>query len=554
MRYISLNTRSSKENVVRHHLLPLMSWLFALSWLFSNNAPSVSAHPRHVADYPYPHVHSLVRDPANAQHIFALGNPEAYESFDGGRSWEVRGAGVPTAHYARLLFAPQSDTLWSYTPGIAGFHRSSDGGRTWPKQTDFLLRDVVVREVNGKAQLLAVAHDLRFMVSPDGGITWHARSVPWGQAGDARLAQLADAAQTLIVVASGKTYRSIDGGITWQHVGSWPAQVTPVRLFASANERVVYAIAHRGQYDPRPVGNTLLRTLDQGRTWQTAGIRGTWAAVGAYGDRVVAATWRGDVWYHDGGRWDAANAWQRWPLALVQPPHLREDVNPTPTVTDLLPGPDGDLVVSTVLGMYRAEQEGLPLQLRSRGLIPTAALPTAPLASEMFSPTSRYFGATGHSVDGAFLAAWEHAGGVAGLGYPLTEPYLERSVHTNIDQLVQLFERGRLEQNAAGTVLAARIVAETYGIEARTERSEGKDCAWSEPTGHNICGKLLTAWQARGAEAGLGWPLDEATVQNNRRVQHFERGRLEESLSEPYAPVQMGLVGREEAQRRGWLP
>lgn len=513
------------------------------------------AHDEHPADYPYPHVHSLVRDPADAQHIFALGNPEAYESFDGGQTWQVRGGGVPTAHYARLLFEPVSAHLFAYTPGIPGFHRSVNGGWSWPQQTDLLLRDVIVRHTGTTVELLAVTHDLRFVASHDGGVSWAERPAPWTGAGDARLIQLAGSPEALLVVAGGATYHSIDAGASWDRFASWPAELTPVRLYPAADQRAVYAIAHRGQFDSRPVGNTLLRSLDEGRSWQVASapLSGSdlWAAIGARGGRAVVATWRGDVWYADDGSWAEADTWRRWPLALVQPIHLREDVNPTPTVTDLLPGPQGELVVSTVLGMYRAEQAGLALELRSRGLIPTAALLTAPIATTQNHPGHLHFPQTGHMLGAPFRAAWDRLGGLLTLGYPLTEPYLERSIETGADLRVQLFERGRLELHPDGQVLAARIVVETQPFAPPVDAQPG--CLHSMSTGHNICGELLRAWRVFGAESWLGLPLDEASVQDGVRAQLFERGRLEQRLARP-GSIMLGLVGREEAQRRGWLP
>lgn len=513
------------------------------------------AHDEHPADYPYPHVHSLVRDPADPQHIFALGNPEAYESFDGGQTWQVRGGGVPTAHYARLLFEPVSGQLFAYTPGIAGFHRSVDSGWSWPQQTDLLLRDVIVRHTGSMVELLAVTHDLRFVASHDGGVSWAERAAPWAGAGDARLIRLADAPEVLLAVAGGATYRSADAGQSWERFASWPAELTPVRLYPAADRRAVYAIAHHGQFDSRPVGNTLLRSLDEGRSWQLASapLMGSdlWAAIGARGDRVVAATWRGDVWYVEDGNWAGVDVWRRWPLALVQPIHLREDVNPTPTVTDLLPGPHGELVVSTVLGMYRAEQAGLALELRSRGLVPTAALLTASVAGAQNHPDHRHFPQTGHMLGAPFRAAWERLGGLPTLGYPITEPYLERNIETGADLRVQLFERGRLEQHLDGQVMAARIVAETQPIAPPVAPQPG--CLYSAPTGHTICGELLRAWRSFGAEGWLGLPLDEARLDADLRVQLFERGRLEQRLDRPDA-IMLGLVGREEAQRRGWLP
>jgi hypothetical protein len=197
-----------------YRLLWLCCLLLVVSGAHLVRPTTTLAHDAHPADYPYPHVHSLVRDPADAQHIFALGNPEAYESFDGGQTWQMRGGGVPTAHYARLLFEPISGQLFAYTPGIAGFHRSIDGGWSWPLQSDLLLRDVIVRATGGAVELLAVAHDLRFVVSHDGGASWTERAAPWTGAGDARLIRLAGAPETLLVVAGGATYRSTDAGLS----------------------------------------------------------------------------------------------------------------------------------------------------------------------------------------------------------------------------------------------------------------------------------------------------------------------------------------------------
>jgi hypothetical protein len=101
-------------------------------------------------------------------------------------------------------------------------------------------------------------------------------------------------------------------------------------------------------------------------------------------------------------------------------------------------------------------------------------------------------------------------------------------------------------------VTAARLVVETLPAQAAAAPVRG--CHYSAATGHNICDRLLQRWRELGAESWLGLPLDEAHVQNGVRIQHFERGRLMQSLNSRASSVTIGLVGREEAQRRGWLP
>jgi hypothetical protein len=258
------------------------------------------------------------------------------------------------------------------------------------------------------------------------------------------------------------------------------------------------------------------------------------------------------VWRFAGGVWQEASAWQRWPLALVQPLDLRQDVNPTPTITDLLPAADGTLVVSTVLGIYRSAQWGLPLQLRSRGLVPTAALLTAPRMAPIEHAGMLHFAATGQMLDAPFVGPWQALGGMRTLGYPISAPYLERDVDTREDRLVQLFERGRLEQTESGAVMPARMVAAVHPVEPAAAPVAG--CDYVAATGHNLCGALRQEWYRLGAERWLGLPLGEAVVVDGVRMQLFERGRLEEHIVGGKPVTMLGLVGREEAQRRGWLP
>ena len=61
------------------------------------------------------------------------------------------------------------------------------------------------------------------------------------------------------------------------------------------------------------------------------------------------------------------------------------------------------------------------------------------------SETNAYFPQTGHTLSGAFLDYWKANGGLAQFGYPLSEPFLEKSPTDGKVYTVQYFERNRFE-------------------------------------------------------------------------------------------------------------
>lgn len=56
-----------------------------------------------------------------------------------------------------------------------------------------------------------------------------------------------------------------------------------------------------------------------------------------------------------------------------------------------------------------------------------------------------YFAETGHTLSGKFLERWRATGGLAIYGYPISEPFVERSKADGKDYTVQYFERNRFE-------------------------------------------------------------------------------------------------------------
>lgn len=56
-----------------------------------------------------------------------------------------------------------------------------------------------------------------------------------------------------------------------------------------------------------------------------------------------------------------------------------------------------------------------------------------------------YFPESGHTLDGIFLGFWQHNGGLATFGYPVSEPFDEQNDQDGLHYTVQYFERSRFE-------------------------------------------------------------------------------------------------------------
>jgi glucose/arabinose dehydrogenase len=93
-------------------------------------------------------------------------------------------------------------------------------------------------------------------------------------------------------------------------------------------------------------------------------------------------------------------------------------------------------------GRYRVLLGLLGTQLTARRRATDAAFQPAP---DAHAPDGRFFPQTGHNLAGPFRAYWEQHGGLAIYGYPLSEPFSERSATDGKVYTVQYFERNRFE-------------------------------------------------------------------------------------------------------------
>jgi uncharacterized protein YkwD len=154
--------------------------------------------------------------------------------------------------------------------------------------------------------------------------------------------------------------------------------------------------------------------------------------------------------------------------------------------------------------------------------------------------------ANGLAIAPEFAGYYAAMGGPATLGDPLGGAFWHN------DQLVQYFERARLEYQpgALEPVHMGRLGAEA---------TAGRDFPTTEPfasteerwylaeTGHSLAEPFLSAWLTRGGVARFGFPISEPMTEVGRTVQYFERTRFEHHPERVGAAdeVQLGALGRE---------
>ncbi|MGN6757457.1 MAG: hypothetical protein ACTHMJ_13830 [Thermomicrobiales bacterium] len=185
---------------------------------------------------------------------------------------------------------------------------------------------------------------------------------------------------------------------------------------------------------------------------------------------------------------------------------------------------------------------------------------TSPYSSD---PGRVYLPPTGHALTAHAAAAWLQYGGVALLGYPLSEEFVENGL------VVQVFERGKLVWSPQGepslalvgadyarrqhdpATLAALALHDCRTAPAPPEASSGPvaddtrpaclaDAAYFPETQHTLRGAFATFWTQHGGLAQFGYPLSEEFVSQGQVVQYFERARFELG---PNGEVRLTRVG-----------
>jgi hypothetical protein len=168
-----------------------------------------------------------------------------------------------------------------------------------------------------------------------------------------------------------------------------------------------------------------------------------------------------------------------------------------------------------------------------------------------------YVEETGHSIS-IFAEAFDNMGGVHGLGFPLTEPFIQKTADGQ-QRWVQYFEKAIIEhhpENASPndfqiTSLGADRFKQRYSDGVPAERVvPGEASHTFEETGHTVRGVFLKRWYDGGELRRFGYPLsgsfeEQSDVDGQTYiVQYFERTVMEyhPELKPPH-DVQLAALG-----------
>jgi len=173
-------------------------------------------------------------------------------------------------------------------------------------------------------------------------------------------------------------------------------------------------------------------------------------------------------------------------------------------------------------------------------------------------PGARFFTSTRHNLSGPFLAFWQQYGGLATLGNPTTEPFVQDAhLSQYLERALLQVVNGRVVPAPLGRVLTAgRVFAPVPAFTSTAGR------IYFAQTRHALSGSFLTYWKAHHGDVLLGAPISEVASEGNgdgtgRKypTQWFVNGRLEyhpELAGTPYA-VESGLVGVQAMRRQSWF-
>lgn len=188
-----------------------------------------------------------------------------------------------------------------------------------------------------------------------------------------------------------------------------------------------------------------------------------------------------------------------------------------------------------------------------------------------------------HCIEGRFQEYWEHNGGLAVFGYPLTGAAVQQTAEGAF--LAQTFERNRFELHPEHArpydVLLGRLGTVQLEQHGRTwvdfpKGQQTAGCLWFAETGHSLCDQeagigFRSSWEGHGVQdpaltpsqrslALFGLPLSEPVAELSAAgasvlVQWFERARLEWHPDKPREyRVLLGLLGSETLAASGSAP
>jgi photosystem II stability/assembly factor-like uncharacterized protein len=208
--------------------------------------------------------------PDNSSPVYALSGETLLRSFDGGLSWAEIAA--PSGITALSSLPSSPGRLLAAAP--AGVFASDDGGNTWsslgPPPTAAPIRDLIVIS----PFLIAAVAGSQLLLSRDGVIWRTAAPMP----GNGTIHGVAPAGSGhLLAATSSGMMRSDDSGASWQRTG---------RAFGASNIQAIACTPEPDHACFAAVGGIAYQSVDGGESWQALG---TDTAIGRVTDLVSAS-------------------------------------------------------------------------------------------------------------------------------------------------------------------------------------------------------------------------------------------------------------------------
>ncbi|MEZ4386730.1 MAG: FlgD immunoglobulin-like domain containing protein [Candidatus Krumholzibacteriia bacterium] len=148
-------------------------------------------------------------DPANPDHVFALGVP-AYRTTNGGLSWSEAGGNMHVDHHALEFCTSLPGRLYAGNDG--GLYRSGDAGATWTQLADQPANQFYAVEIDpaNPTRLYGGTQDNGTLRTPDGGLdTWERI---FGGDGFTVIVDHTDSDVIYVEYQYGNLYKSTNGG------------------------------------------------------------------------------------------------------------------------------------------------------------------------------------------------------------------------------------------------------------------------------------------------------------------------------------------------------
>jgi len=233
---------------------------------------------------------------------------------DGG-GWRVAGHALTDKHISAILIEPESGAIFAGAYKDGSLHASFDGGKTWERRDAGLavtdIYSLEAAKVGGKVRIFCGTEPARLFFSDDVGASWiempELRSVPtvdsWSFPGPPHVAHAKHITfdprdpQTMYVsIEVGGLLRSRDGGKTFEDVPG---------MYEDVHRLVINPADPRRMYVPG--GNGLYASQDEGATWTH--VLDTENEVGGYPDQLVLHPSNPDLMFIAAAK-DSPGAWR----------------------------------------------------------------------------------------------------------------------------------------------------------------------------------------------------------------------------------------------------